>query len=133
MTGIIIAGHGDWPNALKHSLEMVYGQMEGIETCPVTDVESAEEIKDRIDLAIKRLKACGRYVILLDIFGGSPCHAAVSYAECENVIAITGANLPMLVELVHLRDKIKWEEMGMALLATGRAGIRNVYAELLQN
>lgn len=133
MTGIILAGHGDWPDALRHSLEMVYGQTEHLETCPVTNVESAEQISARMDEAMSHMAECDRFVILLDIFGGSPCHAVVPYAMRGDVMAVTGANLAMLIELVNLRDREEWEKLGETLLRTGREAIRDVFAELLQN
>lgn len=132
MIGIVIAGHGIWPSALKKSLDMIYGEVPNLGICEVTDVESAEQIKVKMDEALNLMSDCKKYVFLLDIFGGSPCHAIVPYARRDDVLAITGANLAMLIELVTVRGEVEWTNLGSILLKTGREGIRDVLAELRQ-
>ncbi len=132
MIGIVIAGHGSWPLALNESLGMLYGEVPCLEICQITDVESAEQIHEHLDQALKRMPDCDGYVFLLDIFGGSPCHAVVPYAPRNDILAVTGANLAMLIELVTARDAQPLAELRKTLIKTGREGIREVLAELRQ-
>lgn len=133
MIGVVIAGHGTWPAAMKHSLDMIYGEVPDLEICQVTDAESAEDIHAKLEEALARMPGLRGYVFLLDIFGGSPCHATVPFLLREDVLVITGTNLAMLVELVSTREQADWDELGDRLLRAGHEGIRNVTSEMRQN
>lgn len=130
MIGVILAGHGIWPDAMKKSLEMIMGEQKGLETCQVTDAESAAQIREKMDQAMERLGECDGRVILLDLFGGSPSHAAVSYGLRDDLLAFTGANLSMLIQLISVRDEIKWEDLRQEILQTGKDAVREIYGEL---
>ena len=53
MIGIVIAGHGSWPKSMVESLELITGEQPCVKTVEVTDVESAESIKIKIESALK--------------------------------------------------------------------------------
>lgn len=132
MIGIILAGHGSWPSAMKNSMELIMGLQQGISVCEVTDIESAEEIRLKMDQAIKEIGECDGYIFLLDLFGGSPSHAVVTYGMRNDLMAFTGVNLAMLIHLVSIRRNISWDEISSELLEIGKAAVRDIFNELRQ-
>lgn len=132
MIGIILAGHGNWPSAMKNSMELIMGVQRGVSICEVTDIESADEIRLKMDHAMKEIGECYGYIFLLDLFGGSPSHAVVSYGIRNDLLALTGVNLAMLIQLISIRDNIQWNEISSELLETGKAAVRDIFDELKQ-
>lgn len=130
MIGIVIAGHGSWPKAMVESLDLITGDQPFIKTVEVTNVESAESIKNKLNASLEELNECEGNVILLDLFGGSPSHAVVALENKNNVLAITGANLPILLELVMIRTNTQFDELSDTLLEIGKKGIRDIFKEL---
>ena len=130
MIGIVIAGHGSWPKAMVESLDLITGDQPIIKTVEVTNVESAESIKNKLNASLEELNECEGNVILLDLFGGSPSHAVVALENKNNVLAITGANLPILLELVMIRTNTQFDELSDILLEIGKKGIRDIFKEL---
>ena len=45
-------------------------------------------------------------IVLTDMFGGTPSNLAISIMESSKLEVIAGVNLPMLVKLASIRDKV---------------------------
>ncbi len=45
-------------------------------------------------------------VLLTDMFGGTPSNLAISLLEKDKVEVVAGINLPMLIRLATVRDKM---------------------------
>lgn len=133
MIGIILAGHGSWPSAMKNSMELIMGEQCGVAVCEVTDIESAAEIRLKMDQAMIEIGKCDGYVFLLDLFGGSPSHAVVTYGMRNDLLALTGVNLAMLIELISIRDNLSLNEISSKLLEIGKAAVRDIFNELRQS
>ena len=129
MIGVVVAGHGIWPRAMKQSVELICGDQKNISIVEINDIETADKIKEKISCAVEELDDCETKVILLDLFGGSPSHAVVSLNN-ENILAITGANLPMLLELVNINDSMELNVLSKKIIEIGRFGIRDIFKEL---
>ena len=101
----------------KHTIPEAFALLKEIEKLPFTS--------GRIQiLATGMGSACFCY-----LFGGSPSHAVVSLNN-ENILAITGANLPMLLELVNINDSMELNVLSKKIIEIGRFGIRDIFKEL---
>lgn len=128
MIGIVLAAHGSLPDALLNSTRMIYGEPIQTSTVSLMPGDSLEGLIERLRVAIEEVNRGDGVLILLDMFGGTPANAAALISQqIDNVYAVTGANLPMLLETFMQREG---SENAAALVETafaaGQAGIIDV-------
>jgi PTS system mannose-specific IIA component len=70
-------------------------------------------------------------IILTDMFGGTPSNLAISVMSTGKIEVIAGVNLPMLIKLAEVRDKLPMAEAALAAQEAGRKYI-SVASALLQ-
>ena len=130
MIGVVIAGHGAWPQAMLSTAEMLMGKQPNISIMHVAEHESMEEIGRNMELAVSELNGKDEVLILLDMFGGSPANATVRFTENPDISAVTGTNMGMLLEVLLRRESMKLEELVEYAQAMGGHSIRNLFVEL---
>lgn len=130
MVGIVIAGHGTWPTAMKKIAEMIIGDTSYIQTVEIDNIESAVHIKEKIDDAILALGEVENVLILLDLFGGSPSHAAAAYTNNPNIRAITGVNVGMFLEIMMSRNTSNIDDLCKTAMQSGQSAIKDLFATI---
>ncbi len=128
MIGIVVAAHGSLPEALLDSTRLIYGEPLQTSTIALMPGDSLEGLIERLRAAVQAVNTGDGVLILLDMFGGSPANAAALISQQqEKVSAVTGANLPMLLETFMQREG---SDSAAALAETaylaGQQGIINV-------
>ena len=128
MIGIVVAAHGPLPEALLDSTRLIYGEPVQTSTVALMPGDSLEGLIERLRAAVQEVNTGEGVLILLDMFGGTPANAAALISQQqEQVWAVTGANLPMLLETFMQREG---SESAAALaetaFAAGQQGIINV-------
>lgn len=104
MTGIIVAGHGNFASGITSMLELVVGRPESYEAIDFLQGESQEDLEEAFQEKLGILKGCDQIAILTDIAGGSPFKTAVTCVVADGRLhVIAGTNVPMLVELIFAR------------------------------
>ena len=103
MIGIVIVTHYNLAVELKQVVEHVLGPQEQIVPLPMMPGDDPVAFKKDILRAIEQVDAGQGVVILTDMFGGTPSNLAVAFSAREDVEAIAGVNVPMLVQLTKLR------------------------------
>ena len=63
-----------------------------------------------IVVATKDVDSGDGVILLTDMFGGTPSNLAISLLDHGRVEVIAGVNLPMLIKLVGVREKMGLEE-----------------------
>lgn len=128
MIGIVIAAHGSLPEALLDSTRMIYGEPNQIATVALMPGDSLEGLIERLRAAVEQVNSGDGVLILLDMFGGTPANAAALISQqIVNVYAVTGANLPMLLETFMQREGTERAvDLTETAFAAGQAGIINV-------
>ena len=99
MIGMVIVGHGRFPEELLKAAEMIVGEIKqcaAVSICPGEDLADSEK---RIGEAVKKVNTGEGVIILADLFGGTACNLALVFHEPGKVEVITGVNLPMVIEL----------------------------------
>lgn len=105
MIPIIIAAHGKLAGELLNSAEMIFGKQENIETILFVPGENTEDLKIKYREKLEHFKDSKEVLIIVDLFGGSPYNAAFEIAIInEDIDILTGASLPMLLEVLSIRD-----------------------------
>jgi len=106
MIGIVIVTHGKLAEALLSVTEHVVGKQEKIAAIGIEPEEDAERAREHILQAIKNVDSGGGVVLLTDMFGGTPSNLAISVMKETDVEVIAGVNLPMMIKLASVRNKV---------------------------
>lgn len=97
MKEILVLTHGNFGDELIKSAEMITGEMENVSFYglqPGVDPQSyIQSVQEKLTDKEKE------YFILVDMFGGTPFHAAMFLTQQINAQVITGVNLPILIEI----------------------------------
>ena len=92
--------------------------------------DDMEERRADILAAVATVDHGDGVVILTDMFGGTPSNLAISVINQVQIEVIAGVNLPMLIKLAEVREKMKLPEAALAAQDAGRRYIRVASVEL---
>jgi mannose/fructose-specific phosphotransferase system component IIA len=101
-TAVLVVTHGDAGDALLNEARRLLGDFATrvIETLPTAVTESRDQIRTRIDVAVRRLDMGRGVLVLVDLQGSTPCNCAVQVKQSgANVEILCGLSLPMLVKV----------------------------------
>ncbi len=128
MIGIVVAAHGPLPDALLDSTRLIYGEPVQTSTVALMPGDSLEGLIERLRAAVQEVDTGEGVLILLDMFGGTPANAAALISQQQQqVSAVTGANLPMLLETFMQREgSDSAASLAETAFAAGQQGIINV-------
>ncbi len=103
MIGIIVCTHSSLAKGLKDACEMIAGKQEMLEAIGFDGEEDLVSLSEKLKVFSNQYhKGC---IFVCDIINGTPFNAcAFTIANTDNVI-LSGANLPMLIELVIKRNE----------------------------
>lgn len=127
MVGIIIVAHFQIVQAFLNTLRIIAGDeaeksnnVKGISIDLNEDVELARK---RISQAIKEVDKGEGVLILTDMLGGTPSNLGLSFLEEGKVEVLTGFNLPMLLRLKDLKDKMPLSKLSREIQEYGKKSI----------
>lgn len=124
MVHIVLISHGELAEGLKKSTEMIIGDLEYQHVLILQPGMSHKDILDQIMNILEQLTENDQMLILLDLFGGSPAIACVkAMQEDSRIEAVTGANLPMLLEVFMNRTECSVMELAAIASERGKEGI----------
>lgn len=133
MIGILIVTHGKFGHELLKSAELIIGQQKNVLTLGLEHGDSIEELHHQIKTSIEKLDEGDGVLVLTDLFGGSPSNAAAANMEHLNFHSLTGVNLPMLIEVLSMRECVDIGELVDSAFKAGYEGIKNIGAILNSN
>jgi mannose PTS system EIIA component len=119
---VVLVTHGALGRELVRTVETILGPQEGV---AFVSNEGAS-----LDGLAEALRAAaggpGPVVFLVDLLGGSCDHACRLFGaeRGDDAFAVTGVNLPMLLEFFYNRDRVSFAELRERLLHKGRDGVR---------
>jgi PTS system mannose-specific IIA component len=127
-TSVLVVTHGDAGDAMLGEARRLLGQhaTRGIETLPTTVAESRDQIRTRIDAAVRRLDEGRGVLVLVDLQGSTPCNCAVQVKQSgANVEILCGLSLPMLVKVAASdRERMTPAELAHEAAQTAIRSIR---------
>jgi PTS system mannose-specific IIA component len=128
MIGIVVAAHGPIPGALVESCDMILGGQEQVATVSLMPGDSLEGLVERIGQAAASVDNGQGVLVFLDMFGGTPANATVMLAQQrEELRAVTGVNLPMLLETFMARlSTDALEELTATAVAAGQGSVKDI-------
>ena len=111
-------------------MEHVVGPQTHIECVCIGPDDDMEQRRQDIMDGVKATDQGEGVVVLTDMFGGTPSNLAISIMDRANIEVIAGVNLPMLVKLASVRDKVVLADAVAKAQEAGRKYI-NVASQLL--
>jgi PTS system mannose-specific IIA component len=126
MIGVLIVTHGNLSTGLMESVELIMGKQEKVKTLTLHHGDNVEVLKGQIKKDIEELNDGDGVIVLTDVFGGSPTNATVINMQNLEFQAITGVNLPMLLETFCLREEMDLEPLTKHLVESGKEGIKDL-------
>jgi PTS system mannose-specific IIA component len=124
MIGIVIVTHCQLGEALIGAAEFIIGSQPGsLESVSIDLNENAEKLRNKISQGIKNVKDQEGVLILTDMFGGTPSNLSYSFLEEGRIEVLSGVNLPILIQAVNMRNKMKLDELSVNLESFGKKSI----------
>jgi PTS system mannose-specific IIA component len=125
MINIVVVSHADLGDALFHAAEMIVGATEGLYSVSLLPEDSPEGFGEKLEAALRPIEG-EETLILIDLFGGTPYNVAARQVLKENVECVTGANLPMLLELIMSRDDGSLSDLAEEIAQAGQESVKNL-------
>lgn len=121
MFAIIVVGHGEFSTGLVNATEMILGEQENLIPVPLLPNSRPENYLTKLNNIVKDYE---EFVILADLKGGTPANTASFIVKEYDCKCITGANLPIILEIVSGRmGGMTMEESILKALNVENAGV----------
>jgi PTS system mannose-specific IIA component len=122
--GIVVATHARLGAALIEAAEFILERsLPYVDFVSINLEESAEMLREKIALGIKKVNNGTGVLILTDMFGGTPSNLSLSFLEEGKVEVVTGVNLPILIRSVNKREGKSLEELSQEVCNYGQKSI----------
>ena len=121
MIGVVLITHGGVGRELRAAAENMLGVQKQMETVSVAAGVPLEDMRAELSKAVGKVSnGTDGVLILSDIFGGTPCNVAASIASSDEIVVVTGVNLPMLVSVSRARKRSSLIHVAQSGLEAGR-------------
>lgn len=130
MIALLIVAHGNLGDCLIQCATHVLGSRpDALENLDLSACEDPDDMLARARATLAELDQGEGVLILTDVYGATPCNTVCRVIASDQVEAVAGVNLPMLLKALTYR------ESGMAVLieksvSGGQNGIFNIHSEL---
>lgn len=99
MFGVVIVSQGGLAREILDAGRRIAGELPEFTAVSLGWEESLEGAREEIRRAVRERDSGDGVLILVDMFGSTPCNAALPLLEPGRVEIVTGVNLPMVVRL----------------------------------
>jgi PTS system mannose-specific IIA component len=131
VVGVLVVTHGRLGEALLESARMIIGSADGATALAFLPGQGVEDLEAALRATLSESGPVDGTVCLVDLPGGSPARvAAMLTGECPGLEVVAGANLPMVVEVLLMRDAMSATELAEHAAQAGSEGVVNVGALL---
>lgn len=122
--GILIVTHGNFGEELIKSAEMIVGAQQNVKALSLLPSVDPEDFVKEIAAALSGMSE--ETLIMSDLFGGTPSNASAAIISHSGKSAVTGVNMPMLIEALTLRLTYSGEELALKVIAAGMEGCLSI-------
>jgi mannose PTS system EIIA component len=128
--GIVIVTHYRLGEEFLQALRLIVPDAPEFHAVSVEPTQTVEEMRSRVQDALKAADHGHGVLVLTDMFGGTPSNIALSFLDEHRVEVVTGVNLPMLIKLATLGEDKPLDELAAFIKSYGQRNI-SVASELL--
>jgi mannose PTS system EIIA component len=130
MARILIVAHEPLASTLQAVARHVYPDCG--QTLAAIDVPPGA-VPERVEAQVREsAAAAGEVLILADVFGATPCNAALAAADGSRVRVVAGVNVPMLWRTLCYQDK-PLDDLVSRAIAGATQGVMHVAVPRRQN
>lgn len=125
MRHIILASHGDFSKGLKHSVQMIVGDIaDQLQTYSLYPSYNPRDYMEEMSALIQKNPE-DEYVFLCDIEGGSVHSALSTLCQFPNVLVFGGTNMNLVLDLLLSTPEILINnpDVQNRLIASGKNGV----------
>ena len=123
MINIILASHGFFAAGLREAAEMIMGDQKDLEVFGLYPGDTLESFSQKVEKAVEEFNDPENTLILTDLMGATPSNTALLMSLKHKTYALSGMNLPVLIELLSIRDEMGIEDVIKEISAVGKKGI----------
>lgn len=133
-TALILASHGSFARGAMEAAQMIVGQQENMGILSVTEDKDLAACIAELNEILAGLDTGNGVLVLVDMFGGTPCNAASNLLLQSGVAMelLAGFNLPVLLEVCSNREEPAAELAALAKERYG-AGMQDLKQILLES
>ena len=141
MTSILLVAHAPLASALLAVAQHVFAELgASMQAIDVGPQDEAQGVEARIKNALHGLLASGsgkaenapEVLVLVDVFGATPCNAALAAADGLPVRVVTGVSVPMLWRVLGYANKAM-DELVLSAVAGAAQGAFHASVSRRQN
>jgi PTS system mannose-specific IIA component len=125
MINVVLVTHGDFGQALVRATEMIVGPQQNVRAVALLPEESPAGFGDKLDTALADLGSEDT-LLLVDLFGGTPCNVSSRKVLQANTEVITGMNMAMVIEALTSRDGTPLPQLAAQVVAAGQKAVVNL-------
>ncbi len=120
---VLIIGHGDLPVAFINSAQMLMGEREGLYPLCLYEGDGLENFIQKTGELVASFDEATPLLVFVDLQGGTPWNSVLGVND-PRVRLVTGLNLPMLLEVLNLRDNCAdADQLAACALETARLSV----------
>lgn len=127
MIGIIVMTHGSFSEEIIKSCELIAGPAERTVALKLNRNDNIEDLNRNFVEKLSELDDGDGVLVLADLLGGSPSNVVgLNLKKGGRFHALTGVNLPMLLEALINREGKTLEELTEVCIEAGKTGINHI-------
>jgi len=111
MIGIVVVAHSNIGCEMVTATRRIIPDASHIIGVAVESNDPPQSIRQQIIDAIDAVDTSDGLLILTDMFGGTPSNICLSFLNREKTEIISGINLPMLIKLANLRERVHFDDI----------------------
>lgn len=131
---IVLVSHGRFAEALLNTARLIAGEnISNVIALCLEEGDNPIDFRQKLNSILNEEVESSKFV-MVDLYGGTPCNSAVlAIGEVnQNFEIVSGLNLPMLLEVLSMRDTSNINELVSIAEAAGKDGICNAKERFLQ-
>ncbi|MGH6870254.1 MAG: PTS sugar transporter subunit IIA [Rhizomicrobium sp.] len=130
MIGIVLVTHGRLAQEFIAAMEHIKGPQGHLRAVCIGPEDDIERRQREIAAAAKSVDLGRGVVLATDMYGGTPCNLALTLLSPGKIEVFAGVNLPGLIKLVDVRNKLPLEQAVQVAIEAGRKYMRAGSADL---
>lgn len=126
LPGVVLMSHGSLAAGLQETAQMLLGNQKNLTALCLEESDAPDDYRGVMAQCIENFP--GGCIVLLDLFGGTPCNQLMVHmlTNQKDVFAVTGMNLPMAVAVLSARDTEPVARLTEIAMEGGRQGMEDV-------
>lgn len=130
--GIILMTHGKMAEGMLDGANMIFGRPDGVVALGLHDGMSPADYTEKLEQALESFPQGA--LLLVDLFGGTPCNVAMMQARKQGRVlpVAAGLNMAMLLTVLNARERVPLGEIVAEAVKGGNKGVVDVSEKLAE-